>query len=84
MDILIMFLATHMQLLGFVSFLLTIALTVFRIHYSLFPQTELTHKLLLSLDTSYITSVISTVTALVLEGRSLRKMFKGVLFSWFS
>lgn len=83
MDILLMFLATHMQLLGFLSFLLTIALTVFRIQYSLFPQTELTHKLLLSLDTSYLASVVASVTVLVLEGKSLRKMCKGVLFTWF-
>jgi cellulose synthase/poly-beta-1,6-N-acetylglucosamine synthase-like glycosyltransferase len=83
MDILIMFSTTHMQVLGFFAFLLTIALTVFRIRYSLFPQTELTHKLLLSLDTSYLTSVFAAVGALMLERKSLRKMSKGILFMWF-
>jgi Glycosyltransferases, probably involved in cell wall biogenesis len=82
-DILIMFLATHMQLLGFLSFILTILLTVFRIKYSLFPQTELTHKLLLSLDTSYLTSVLVVMIVLMLEGKSPRKMLKGILFTWF-
>ncbi len=83
MDILIMFLATHMQVLGFLSFLLTVTLTVFHIHYDLFPQTDLTFKLFISLDTSYLSTVLVTMTALILEKKNPLKMMNGILFTWF-
>lgn len=83
MDILIMFLTTHMQVLGFLSFLLTVTLTAFHIHYNLFPQTDLTFKLFISLDTSYLSTVLVTVTALILEKKDPAKMISGILFTWF-
>ena len=83
LDILLMFLATHMQVMGFLSFILTIILTVFRIDYSLFPQTDLTFKLLVSLDISYISSLLFSMTVLVLERKSPAKFVKGILFTWF-
>lgn len=82
-DVLLMFLATHIQVLGFISFLLTILLTIFKIHYNLFPQTDLTFKLFISLDTSYLTSVMITMVVLILERKSLLKFTKGILFTWF-
>ena len=83
MDIVIMFLTTHMQVLGFLSFLLTVTLTAFHIHYNLFPQTDLTFKLFISLDTSYLSTVLVTVTALILEKKDPAKMISGILFTWF-
>ncbi|MEL7657884.1 MAG: glycosyltransferase family 2 protein, partial [Bacillota bacterium] len=83
LDILLMFSATHMQVLGFLSFILTIILTIFQIDYSLFPQTDLTYKLLISLDTSYISTILITITVLVLEKKDPVKFAKGILFTWF-
>jgi cellulose synthase/poly-beta-1,6-N-acetylglucosamine synthase-like glycosyltransferase len=82
-DILLMFLATHMQLLGALSFILTVSLTAAHVNYSLFPQTDLTFRLLISFDTSYLITVVISAAVLLLEGKSIRKMLKGILFSWF-
>jgi cellulose synthase/poly-beta-1,6-N-acetylglucosamine synthase-like glycosyltransferase len=83
LDVLLMLLATHMQLLGFLSFLLTITLTALRIHYNLFPQTDLAFHLLVSLDTSYTISVAVTLLVLLLERKRPARFIKGILFTWF-
>ena len=83
LDILLMFLATHMQLLSVVSFLLTVSLTIARVDYSLFPQTDLAFRLLISFDTSYLISVGMAIAVLLLEGKSIKKMRKGILCTWF-
>lgn len=82
-DILMMFLATHMQLLGVASFILTMSLTAAHVDYSLFPQTDLAFRLLISFDTSYLITVLGSTAVLLLEGRCVRKMLKGILFTWF-
>ena len=83
LDVFLMLLATQVQLLGFLSFLLTMALTIFRVHYSLFPQTDFAFRLFISLDTSYIFSLCITVIVLILEQKRPMKYIKGILFTWF-
>ncbi|MBR0598232.1 glycosyltransferase family 2 protein [Sinanaerobacter chloroacetimidivorans] len=82
-DLLLMFTATHMQIAGFLSFLLTITLTVLHISYNLFPQTDLAFKLFISFDTSYATSLLIAVSVLLLENKNPLPMLKGILTAWF-
>ena len=82
-DILLMFLATHMQVLGLISFIATISLTALHVDYFLFPQTDLAFRLLVSFDTSYLISVAVSSAVLMLERKNPLKMLKGVLLTWF-
>jgi cellulose synthase/poly-beta-1,6-N-acetylglucosamine synthase-like glycosyltransferase len=81
-DILLMFLATHIQVIGFFSFLMTLSLTAMHISYNLFPQTDLAFRLLVSFDTSYFSTVIIAVAALLLERKNPLKHLRGILFTW--
>ncbi|QOX65217.1 glycosyltransferase [Anoxybacterium hadale] len=82
LDILLMFLATHVQVVGFLSFVLTLLLSALNISYSLFPQTDLAFRLFLSFDTSYFAASATAVAALMLERKSLSKHLWGILFTW--
>lgn len=83
LDLILLFMAPYIQVLSFVSLILTLSLTAFKVRYDLFPQTDLFYKLFISLDGSYISSVIFAVTAVLLEGKSLRKMISGIFALWF-
>ncbi len=81
-DLVLLFLASYMQILSFVSLLLTLGLTVFNLEYYLFPQTDVFFKPFMSLDGSYLTSALIGIIAVVMEKKSIRKMLWGILASW--
>jgi cellulose synthase/poly-beta-1,6-N-acetylglucosamine synthase-like glycosyltransferase len=83
LDLILLFVASYMQLLGFASLILGLAMTIFNVKYKLFPQTDIFFKLFMSFDGSYLSSMIIAVVAVLLEKKSIGKMIWGILTSWF-
>lgn len=82
-DIILLFLASYMQILSVASLVLTTTLTVFNVKYNLFPQTDIFFKLFISLDGSYLTSTLIAAIAVMVEKKGIHKMRHGILTSWF-
>lgn len=82
-DLILLFLTPYMQILSFASLMLTLALTISNINYSLFPQKDIFFELFMSMEGSYLMSVIIAVIAVIMERKGIRKMLWGILASWF-
>lgn len=81
-DLIMLFMASYMQVLSLGSLMLTVALSVFNVKYNLFPKTDIFFKLFMSLDGSYLMSTIIAFIAVILEKKGMRKMIRGILTSW--
>ncbi len=74
--------APYVQLLGATAFALTMLLTGIKIKYDLFPDTFLFVRLFLSFDTSYISTTAVSALAVLLAGKSMKKLSYGILSFW--
>lgn len=80
-DLALLFFASYVQIVSFVSLMLTLGLSLFNIRVYLFPQTDVFLNLFMSLG-SYFTSVVIGTAAVLLEKKSICKMLRGILMSW--
>lgn len=81
-DVIFTIIAPYVQLLGCATFVLTMLLTAIKIKYALFPDTYLFMRFIFSFDSSYISTTAVAAIAVILSGKSARKMAKGILTFW--
>ena len=82
LDQMVFLLAPIMQLAWLVSLLLGGMLDVLRVHYDLFPTTELYTSLFRSVGTSFLTSAALAVLVVLIERKRVLPMMRGVLAYW--
>jgi hypothetical protein len=82
-DFLFLFFAPGLQIINFVSLIATLVLTTLKINYHLFPQTDVFFRLFISFDGSYLFPTTIALLVVILEKKNVRKMWKGILATWF-
>ncbi|MEI8217152.1 MAG: glycosyltransferase family 2 protein [Eubacteriales bacterium] len=83
LDIIYLFVAPWIQILSFVSLIATLILTSYKIHYQLFPQTDLFFRMFISFDGSYMIPTFIAMMVVIMERKNVRKLIKGILTMWF-
>ena len=82
-DILFLFFAPAIQVIGFISMIATLILTVSKVNYQLFPQTDVFFRMFISLDGSYLIPTTIALLVVIMEKKHVKLMLKGILTTWF-
>ncbi len=81
-DQLLFFLAPAMQMIWLLSIVCGALLNVCYVHYQLFPQTEIYYRLFLSLNSSWLISMIMCLLVLACEKKPVHSLWKALLTYW--
>ncbi|NTV91287.1 MAG: glycosyltransferase family 2 protein [Clostridiales bacterium] len=82
LDMILLLIAPYVQILGFVSVIMTLILNIARVKYHLFPQTDLFVRCFGSFDGYFFSSTAIAAIAVILEKKGIWKMFKGIMTFW--
>ena len=78
----VFFLAPVMQVICFLSMVISAVMAAFYLQVDLFPQTEIFWKLFSPLGASFLLTVATAVITLVAEKKFSPKLWKAVLYYW--